>query len=120
MELDVLLVEDDALILDSLAEVLGDAGFSTVRSASAEEALRLLDGEAPEVLVTDINLGPGMDGLALGREVRARHPEIAVVYISGRYPGVAGLSARERFMAKPFGAAEFVRTIREAKADGQA
>ncbi len=103
------------MILDSLAEVLGDAGFDLRRSASAEGALALLNGEGPEVLVTDINLGPGMDGLALSRAIRAKRPEVAVVYISGRYTGLSGLSARERFIAKPFGAAKLLQAINEVR-----
>jgi len=69
---DVLLVEDDELIRDILGEALNEAGLDTVRSSNAEQALELMGGDAPRVMVTDINLGAGMDGLELGRTARAR------------------------------------------------
>lgn len=115
--MDILLVEDDELILDSLTEVLRDAGFITARSATAEGALSMVNGHGPAVLVTDINLGPGMDGLTLGRTLLAQRPDLAVVYISGRFAELGDLGRGERFMPKPFGAAALLDAIRDARAD---
>jgi DNA-binding response OmpR family regulator len=110
---DVLLVEDDELIRDILGEALHEAGLDTVRSSTAEHALELMGGDAPRVMVTDINLGAGMDGLALGRAARLRFPELPIVYISGRYAEVNGLQTGERFLPKPFPASALLRTIAE-------
>jgi DNA-binding NtrC family response regulator len=110
---DILLVEDDDLIRDILGEALHEAGLDTVRSATAELALELLNNEVPRVMVTDINLGAGMDGLALGREARQRHPGLPIVYISGRYAAVSGLRPDERFLPKPFPASALLKTIAE-------
>jgi two-component system cell cycle sensor histidine kinase/response regulator CckA len=110
---DVLLVEDDDLIRDILGEALNEAGLDTRRSPTAEAALELMRGDAPRVMVTDINLGAGMDGLALGREARLLFPKLPVVYISGRYAEVSGLAANERFLPKPFPASALLRTIAE-------
>jgi DNA-binding response OmpR family regulator len=110
---DVLLVEDDELIRDILGEALNEAGLDTVRSPTAEQALELMGAEAPRVMVTDINLGAGMDGLALGRAARLRFPGLPIVYISGRYAEVSGLRQDERFLPKPFPASALLRTIAE-------
>jgi two-component system C4-dicarboxylate transport response regulator DctD len=112
---DVLLVEDDELILDCLAEALNDAGLQTGRSLSAEAALVLMNVNAPKVVVTDINLGAGMDGLALGRATHAKWPSMPVVYISGRYAELRGLGTHERFLPKPFAAAALLRAIADVR-----
>jgi DNA-binding response OmpR family regulator len=112
-QVDVLLVEDDELIRDILGEALNEAGLDTVRSSTAEKALELMSADVPRVMVTDINLGAGMDGLALGREARLRFPRLPIVYISGRYAAVTGLRADERFLPKPFPASTLLKAIAE-------
>jgi CheY-like chemotaxis protein len=64
-------------------------------------------------MITDINLGSGMDGVTLGRLARTRFPDLPVIYISGRYGDWRGLSNQERFLLKPFPPAVLVRTLRE-------
>ncbi len=114
--MDVLLVEDDELILETLGDALNLAGLDTVRSPNAEAALALLGRDQPLVVVTDINLGSGMDGLALGREAHALFPDLPIVYISGRYGEVRGLKAHERFLTKPFTASVLLSAIAEIRA----
>ena len=116
---DVLLVEDDALIREILGDALQGAGLDTVGSASAEAALAMIVKTVPDVVVTDINLGNGMDGLALGRTARARFPDLPFVYISGRYGSVNGLDCLERFLAKPFPASLLLRAIQDVRAVAQ-
>jgi CheY-like chemotaxis protein len=110
---DVLLVEDDELVLETLGEALRQAGLDTQPHASAESALMALTRERPKVVVTDINLGSGMDGLALGRVVRQRFPDLPFVYISGRYSELRGLTSQERFLLKPFSATVLLRAIQD-------
>jgi CheY-like chemotaxis protein len=116
---DVLLVEDDELILETLGDALNLAGLDTVRSSNAEAALALLREDKPRVVVTDINLGSGMDGLALGRAAHASFPELPIVYISGRYGEVRGLKPHERFLTKPFTASVLLGAIAEVRAPGK-
>ena len=104
--MDVLLVEDDELIREVLGADLSEAGLSVVATPTAEEALRAAGDEAqpPAVLVTDVNLGPGMDGLTLAAQARRRWPSLGVVVMTGdprnliHHPDVA----RERVLLKPF------------------
>jgi len=82
----VLLVEDEFLICDMMAEVLGRHGFEVHAVANAHDALEHLTCGAPcDILLTDLNLGPGLDGVALSRMVRDLRPGLAVVYVSGSY-----------------------------------
>jgi hypothetical protein len=93
--LDVLLVEDDALVLATLGEALRLAGLETERHTSAEAALESLGQQRPRAVV------------------RARYPEVPFVYISGRYSELRGLTGQERFLLKPFSASLLLRALRE-------
>jgi two-component system response regulator HydG len=78
----ILLVDDDATIRESLVEALTDAS-TTVRGAeSAERALSLLgSGPTPDVVLTDVRM-PGMSGVDLLRLLRERVPSVDVVLMT--------------------------------------
>ena len=110
--MDIMLVEDDEAIRECLREALEDAGLKTSGHATAETAVEAFDESgAPAVLVTDINLGDGLDGIALADIARRRAGRLKVLYISGRYSGVPGLSPPDAFMRKPFRLAAFVDAV---------
>ena len=110
--MDILLVEDDELVRDCLREALHEAGLHIEGSGSAEAALHLLNADSPPgVVVTDINLGPGMDGLAFARAAREVCPGLPVVFISGRYAELAGMTAYDRFLPKPFSTPALLQAI---------
>jgi CheY-like chemotaxis protein len=100
----ILLVEDELLIAEWVAEALSEQGFVVHAASSAGEALRYLAAAAVDILFTDINLGDGMDGTALARRARAMLPELLVIYASAR---VLGLEPQQRvpgaiFVCKPY------------------
>ena len=80
----VLLVEDEFLISEWVAESLSEQGFAVHIASNAVEALRYLATEPVDVLFTDINLPGGMDGATLARRARALLPDLPVVYASAR------------------------------------
>ncbi len=80
----VLLVEDELLIGEWIAEALEEQGFRVRSVTNATEALRHLTAESVDVLFTDINLPGGMDGTVLARRAREVQPNLPVVYASGR------------------------------------
>ena len=65
----ILIVDDDTLLLTFLAEVLGRAGYETVTASSAEEAIRKVEANEPDLAMLDITM-PGMSGLELARHLK--------------------------------------------------
>lgn len=60
----ILIVDDDAVIRQTLSEILGEHGYETLMAATGEQALEILDrGPAPDLILLDL-LMPGMDGWA--------------------------------------------------------
>jgi len=100
----VLLVEDEFLISQYVAEELSDYGFTVHESSTADDALRYIDsGARVDVLFTDINLPGSIDGTELAIRVRAMRPELPVVYASGRYGASAPrMVSRSVFVPKPY------------------
>jgi CheY-like chemotaxis protein len=111
----VMIVEDEFLIRLTLAEALADDGFEVLEAADANEALALL-GETPDIslLLTDIQLPGGRDGVALARAVRERSPDIPVLYMTGRPDSISrGATAPgDGFIAKPYLPSEVCVTAR--------
>ena len=117
----VLLVEDDAMVRECLRELLGDIGGRVSDAASAAEALERIAAEGvPDVLVTDLQLGPGPNGLALIAAARRRWPGVRAVLISGTNVEEPALGPGDRFLRKPFKVEILVRTVSElvARRDG--
>jgi CheY-like chemotaxis protein len=101
----VLLVEDEGLISQLVADWLSQRGFAVHEAASAEEAMHYLDSGAPvDLLFTDVNLPGAMDGAQLAWQVRQRRPELPVVYTSGRARSsvIGALVPRSIFVSKPY------------------
>ena len=101
----LLLVEDDVLVRMTVALMLEDDGFKVVEAGDAAEAMRLAEGglDIP-VMITDVDLGAGANGMELANQMRAVHPEMAVVFITGRPQSLAGhlLGPRDAVLPKPF------------------
>jgi CheY-like chemotaxis protein len=113
----VLLIDDDALLRQTLGDTLAAEGIEVDGLADAEDALVLLGaGQVPDVLVADIDLGPGLSGLDLASLALERHPAVEVVLISGTAPDPGRLGCRERFLRKPFPAAALAEAILAAAA----
>src|ERR1700744_2802891 len=78
----VLLVEDDDLIRLKTTEMLSDIGCKVKEASTAQEALKILDEQPVDILLTDVGL-PGVSGLELARDVYARRPELCLVLATG-------------------------------------
>ena len=81
----IVVVEDEALLLFSIADDLRDAGFSVLEASNADEAIALLESH-PEIrlLFTDIDMPGSMDGLKLSAAVRDRWPPVKIIVTSGK------------------------------------
>ena len=101
--LTVLLVEDDPIILDALAETLSEGGCAVQSAHSYAAALAVLD-DCPHaaVLVTDIVLDGSSSGLDLVRQVDTQRPDIGIIILSGQMrPDTETLPRRALFCTKP-------------------
>jgi CheY-like chemotaxis protein/two-component sensor histidine kinase len=105
-----LLVDDEALVRMSTADMLTDLGFEVVEADTGEDALRLLrSSTSPDLLVTD-HLMPGMTGVELAKEVLAIKPDLPVLVVSG-YAEVDGIAPELPRLTKPFRNAELAASI---------
>lgn len=113
----VLVVDDEASMRSIVCDVLEAAGYRVLEAANGAAALaRAATAEAPvDLVLTDLAM-PGMDGLTLVRHLRAAHPDLRVLIMSGLpEPDQAGV-ARETFLQKPFTSDALEQAVREALA----
>jgi DNA-binding NtrC family response regulator len=80
--LTVLIVDDDPVSLHVLRATLEDVGFHVSAADRPSAALRHLESQAPDLLITDL-LMPEMNGLELVKAVRTRAPETCCLIITG-------------------------------------
>ena len=78
----ILLVEDEVLIRSFLVEFLTKEGFEVSDCSSAVEAIKLVDKFDPDAIVSDIDLGPGANGIELITNLIKSHPHLAGVILS--------------------------------------
>ena len=117
-----LVVEDEALIRMHLCDLLEEAGFECGEAGNAAQALSLLDtGWTPDILVTDYNLGAGLNGAALAREALRRLPGLRIVYATGNPECLNGRDFRTRdcVLAKPFSAGDLIEAVAGLMMSGQ-
>ncbi len=81
-QLSILLVDDDDLVRETLAELIRMEGHDVTPVASGKDALSLLDGCIFDVLLTDVYM-PGMDGAELAGQVEAHQPNLPILFMSG-------------------------------------
>jgi len=78
----LLVVDDEEGIRDSLSDIFGDEGYNVLTSSSGEDALKILEDNQVDLVLLDIWL-PGIDGLETLGKLKALHPELPVIMISG-------------------------------------
>jgi two-component system, response regulator PdtaR len=97
----VLVVEDEAIIRDMVAEELEDAGFSVVIAMNADHAISILEHRLDILPVfTDIDMPGSMDGLKLAAAVRDR-PPIHIIITTGKARPLE-IPANALFIPKPY------------------
>ena len=81
----VLVVEDELLIQLVAVDLFEDNGIPVWSASTGEEALAVLQEHCHQidVLFTDVNLGPGINGFEVARRARALCPDIQVIYVTG-------------------------------------
>jgi two-component system, NtrC family, nitrogen regulation response regulator NtrX len=119
MSSDILVVDDEADIRDLVAGILEDEGFRTRTARNADEALAAVQSRRPNLVLLDIWLqGSRLDGLQVLELVKANHPEVPVVMISGHGNIETAVSAIQKgaydFIEKPFKADRLILVANRA------
>jgi DNA-binding NtrC family response regulator len=107
--INILVVDDEAIIREVLEKILKKGGFSVTTVGSGSLALNYLKSYRVDLLITDIKM-PKMSGLELLREVKLRFPEVAVIVMTAFGDSYAVkdalLTGADEYITKPFKADE--------------
>ncbi|MFG1376566.1 sigma-54-dependent transcriptional regulator [Xanthobacter autotrophicus] len=119
MAMDILIVDDEADICELVAGILEDEGYAARTARDADGALAAIAARRPNLVFLDIWLqGSRLDGLELLNEIKAQHPEVPVVMISGHGNIETAVAAIKRgaydFIEKPFNADRLVMVAERA------
>jgi CheY-like chemotaxis protein len=116
----VLVVDDEPFVRMLVADVLDEAGFEVVEASAARTALKRLElaGDV-QVLFTDINMPPGINGLELAEQVAHRWPQVGIVVSSG-YERISDEQIADGgvFVPKPFRRDDVVRAVQKVAPRG--
>lgn len=81
--LTVLVVEDEAILSVSTANIIRDEGFEVIEAANAHEAIALLQTNTPvDIVMTDVKMPGTIDGVGLTLFIRANRPALKVIMTS--------------------------------------
>ncbi|MGX9350493.1 ATP-binding protein [Shimia sp. W99] len=114
----VLLVEDEAPVRSFASRALRLRGFTVLEAGSGEEALELLENEAPvvDLFVTDVIM-PGLDGPGWVRKARRDYPQTPVIFVSGyaedSFSDDQSQIENSSFLPKPFSLSDLTKAVQE-------
>ena len=113
----ILIVDDEAVVRDSLGKWLAEEGYAVDTASTAREALLKLPGERWDLALLDIKM-PGMDGLELERKIREVHPEIIIIIMTGYASVETAVQALKDgaydYITKPFDPDDLTHVIHKA------
>lgn len=114
--LDILLVDDDELVLQSFGLLLQREGFAVTQAASGEAAVERAAEQLFDLVITDIKM-PGMDGIETIRVLRNSLPEAHIIVLTGYASEDSPVEALrlgvDDYLLKPFDLVQFLERIRE-------
>ena len=112
----IVLVEDDPSLRAFVAALLEGAGYEVTAAASGEEAFALIGGDAPDLVLSDVQM-PGHSGYEVCRRVREQFGDVPFMFLSGTrteaFDRVAGLEVgADDYLTKPFDSDELLARVR--------
>lgn len=113
----VFVVDDDPLVRDSVADLLGSAGFAAQTFGSATEFIEAKRPDIPACLILDVDL-PGLSGLDLQTELARSGIAVPIIFLTGHGDIPKSVRAMKagamEFLTKPFRAQELLDAVRHA------
>jgi DNA-binding NtrC family response regulator len=101
----ILVVDDEAIVRESLSDWLKDAGYQVFTAENGHKALEVIEKEKPGIMITDMVM-PGMDGIELMRRVKQIQPDIEVIIITAYGSIPTAIAAMKEgaydYIEKPF------------------
>ncbi len=91
----ILVVEDEAVVLQTLQLILKQHGYEVRGARDGAEALKIAPEFSPNILLCDINL-PDTDGIQVSLDIKKAHPECRIVLLSGEITSTELLDDAER------------------------
>ena len=111
----ILVVEDNAEVADVTASLVEQLGYQTLRAQNATEALnRLQRGDKIDLVLSDVVMPGGMNGIALAQEIGNHYPHIPCLLTSGYSDVVQTAQSQYTILRKPFQLPALEKAIREA------
>jgi two-component system CheB/CheR fusion protein len=115
----ILAVEDNDALRRVMVRQLNSLGYRVLEAKQADDALQVMELESIDVLLTDIVMPGGKDGIELARQAKQRWPTIALVFSSGfsqaKLDGNAlSLPAGTPLLSKPYRKENLANAVREA------
>lgn len=87
----ILIVEDEAFVRTLIIDTLTDAGFDVDHALNADAALRMIEEVGYSIMVTEINLCSGVNGVELAQRADASNAGLPVIFVAERSGAAAGL-----------------------------
>jgi DNA-binding response OmpR family regulator len=113
--LQILLVDDDEVLVDMLAFIVQQAGFTPLVATDPVRAIELFENEDPAVALVDLNLRP-WDGFELLADLRRRSPSLPIIVLTARVNEDDKVRALDMgaddYVVKPFGHRELLARVR--------
>jgi len=119
----ILVVDDDAGIRENIADLLSSENYEVVSAANADEAMRVLESQRIDLLLTDFQM-PGRNGVELIEAARRANHGVPAILMTAYLYVFEQMDERRRegvtLLRKPFDAEEILQTVAEKLADGHA
>jgi len=119
----ILVVDDDAGIRENIADLLSSENYEVVSAANADEAMRVLESQRIDLLLTDFQM-PGRNGVELIEVARRANHRVPAILMTAYLYVFEQMDERRRegvtLLRKPFDAEEILQTVAEKLADGHA
>ncbi|HUV78618.1 MAG TPA: response regulator [Desulfobacterales bacterium] len=115
--LKILLVDDEEEFVVTLAERLELRGMQARSATGGEEAIQMIESDPPQIVILDVMM-PGLGGLEVLKRIKAQHPQIHVILLTGHgstKEGIAGMRLGAfDYLMKPLDIEELIKKMQEA------
>jgi len=119
----ILAADDDAGLRQNIPDLLSGENYEVVSAANADEAMRVLESQRIDLLLTDFQM-PGRNGVELIEAARRANHRVPAILMTAYLYVFEQMDERRRegvtLLRKPFDAEEILQTVAEKLADGHA